>query len=139
MDETRNRTREHSISPIEAGTRSTGKTGATSECITALPQFALDAKVSTVRTTTFDDFTMPSIPHPQPTIPVLSRLVNHKMPSSLDLIARLNGDGLLEPSDEVRERRDKQKLQEQQRKNKGWSLGVNITRFTHLKGVKEMI
>jgi hypothetical protein len=51
------------------------------------------------------------------------------------MLKRLSGDSLLESSDEVREREDR-KNQDKERKGKGWSIGLNIARFTHSKGVK---
>jgi hypothetical protein len=53
----------------------------------------------------------------------------------MDVLKRFSGDSLLESSDEVREREEKRN-REKERKSKGWSIGVNIARFTHSKGIK---
>jgi hypothetical protein len=60
----------------------------------------------------------------------------------MDILKRFSGDSLLESSDEVREREEKKKKKKKkenrgkERKGNGWSIGVNIARFTHSKGVK---
>jgi hypothetical protein len=113
------------------------------EGITALPSFEFETKGNMSRAPTFDDFVMSTHAHAQsaqpPAIPsLISRIVAHKKSSSLDFVSRLSGESLLESSSEVREREVAEK-RKRERKGKGWSIGVNIARFTHSKGVKEII
>jgi hypothetical protein len=75
----------------------------------------------------------PTLDNLVPPPPKKSRL--RKTSSSLDVLKRLSGDSLLESSDEVRER-EARKNREKERKGKSWSIGMNIARFTHSKGVK---
>ncbi|CAN9132485.1 unnamed protein product [Alternaria alternata] len=83
--------------------------------ITALPSF----------TSNIDDL-IPPLP---------KRNMLRKASSSMDILKRLSGDSLLESSDEVREREEK-KVREKERKRKGWTIGVNIARFTYSKGIQ---
>ncbi|CAN9109325.1 unnamed protein product [Alternaria alternata] len=83
--------------------------------ITALPSF----------TSNIDDL-IPPLP---------KRNMLRKASSSIDILKRLSGDSLLESSDEVREREEK-KVREKERKRKGWTIGVNIARFTYSKGIQ---
>ncbi|KAH7359555.1 hypothetical protein BKA66DRAFT_427252 [Pyrenochaeta sp. MPI-SDFR-AT-0127] len=59
----------------------------------------------------------------------------HAKSSSLDFVARLGGDGVVELSEEARER----ELAKKQRKKRSWSVNVNLSRFSTSKGVKEII
>jgi hypothetical protein len=83
--------------------------------ITALPSF----------TSNIDDL-IPPLP---------KKKMLRKASSSMDILKRLSGDSLLESSDEVREREEK-KVREKERKRKGWTIGVNIARFTYSKGIQ---
>jgi hypothetical protein len=141
--------RNHSVSPIQSElSRSfqvnVGKERKERESITALPPlppFCFEGKKAQ-QTPTFDDIITPT-PYPQTTPPpsshpsttsLLSKMARHRKSSSLDFATRVSGESLFESSDEVREREKKR-----ERKGKGWSIGVNIARFTHSKGVKEII
>jgi hypothetical protein len=142
--------RNHSVSPIQSElSRSfqvnVGKERKERESITALPPlppFCFEEGKKAQQTPTFDDIITPTS-YPQTTAPpsslpsttsLLSKMARHRKSSSLDFATRVSGESLFESSDEVREREKKR-----ERKGKGWSIGVNIARFTHSKGVKEII
>jgi hypothetical protein len=110
------------------------------EGITALPPFEFD------RTPIFDDFvprvssynqTTQSSSLPS-TTSLISKMVKHKKSPSADSVTRVSGESLLESSEETKER-EREAHRKRERKGKGWSIGVNVKRFTHSKGVKEII
>jgi hypothetical protein len=145
--------RNHSVSPIQSElSRSfqvnVGNERKERESITALPPlppFSFEGKTAQ-QTPTFDDIITPTnYPQtnthaPSSSLPsttstsLLGKMAQHRKSSSLDFATRVSGESLFESSDEVREREKKR-----ERKGKGWSIGVNIARFTHSKGVKEII
>jgi hypothetical protein len=129
--------REHSVSPIQPSLSRDFQVN-DYEGVTALPVFEFE------RTPTFDDFVLPpkpastALPSSLPTAPsLMSKMAKHRKSTSLDFGTRLSGESLLESSEETKEKKKREK--EKERKGKGWSIGVNIARFTHSKGVREMI